>query len=384
MNQIKKLVGLSLSLAMCLSTTVFAKPVETTTYKTLIKGDMNGVATEIEATIYNYIGELTFECPMLTYNEDFTAAYVNPVEKTFHVARTVDSSTTPQISFKIIKGSNLIQVAESYPGSLSYGYGDINIEDESLIETLPHGFYGSGQVGIGSGDANLATIKYFHGAGGFVSNVYMDYYTADYKSLGYVYMDDILILKPEQEERFLKTGTISEWDNFNWPGLKELLTGTSSNSTQTSSKAPSSNATLAQKSSTQVLVNGKLLNLDAYLINNNNYFKLRDFAYMVNDSEKQFSVSWDAEKKAISLTSSAPYESEGTELAVTSATDSIKVVSNAATLYKDNAQVDLSSYVIHDHTYFKLRDLAKLFNIGVDFDAATRTVSLDTGSDYVE
>lgn len=131
-------------------------------------------------------------------------------------------------------------------------------------------------------------------------------------------------------------------------------------------------------------MNGELLNLDAYLINNNNYFKLRDFAYVINGSEKQFNVSWDDTIKAISLTSFTAYEPQGLELATTSNTKPVSVTNGSATLYKDEQQVDLSSYVIDSNTYFKLRDLAKLFNIGIGFDASTSTVSINTTSDYTE
>lgn len=382
MKKLKKLIALTLSTIMCFSTTIFAKPVESTTYKELVKGDMNGVPTEVEVTIYNYLGQLTFDCPMISYNEDYTKAIITPEKKTFNIARVV-SGDEPQVSFKLLKGSHLIQSAYSYPDSLSYGYGDIYVEDEEQAKKLPKGFYASGQLGGSLGNVQLATLHYGNGG---IGKVFMNYFTADDTAFGYVALDDILLLTPEQEEHFLKTGTLDdEWDTFEWPGLKELLTGTSpAKPLPTQSDSNSSNSATAQKSSTQVLVNGELLNLDAYLINNNNYFKLRDFAYALNGSEKQFGVSWDDAKKAISLTSSAAYEPQGTELAVTSDNQTVKVTSNSATLYKDAQQVDFSSYVINDNTYFKLRDLAKLFNIGVGFDASTSTVSIDTAVDYAE
>jgi len=56
-----------------------------------------------------------------------------------------------------------------------------------------------------------------------------------------------------------------------------------------------------------VLVNGKNISFDAYNINDNNYFKLRDLAYILNGAQKQFEVGWDGANNAISITSGKPY-----------------------------------------------------------------------------
>lgn len=383
MKKIKKLMALSLSLMMCFSTTVFAKSVESTTYTDIEKGNINGEPLEVEFTIYNYLGKLTLDFPMLHYNEDETETIFTTEKKTITVARLAPSEQ-PQVSFKLLKGSNVIKTVDSFPWNFSYDYGLLYRLGEEDTPKTPKGFSPNTFVGTLLGTPELANLYY--GRSG-VKEVYIDYCTADNKPYCYVRLDYLLLLSPEEEEHFLKTGTLNDWDDFKYPGLKELLTGTSSSnssSTQPSYTNSNSSSTVAtaQKSTTQVLVNDNLLNLDAYLINNNNYFKLRDFAYMVNGSEKQFNVSWDDTKKAISLTSFTAYESQGSELVTTSNTQSINVTSNSATLYKDGEQIDLSSYVINNNTYFKLRDLAKLFNIGIGFDNSTSTVSILTDSDY--
>ncbi|MGO4119405.1 hypothetical protein ACEQ6C_40435, partial [Rhizobium ruizarguesonis] len=56
---------------------------------------------------------------------------------------------------------------------------------------------------------------------------------------------------------------------------------TVSNKPETLSAAPTDS---------KVLVNGKTISFEAYNINGNNYFKLRDFAAAVNGTEKQFEV----------------------------------------------------------------------------------------------
>jgi len=42
----------------------------------------------------------------------------------------------------------------------------------------------------------------------------------------------------------------------------------------------------------KVLVNGKIVEFEAYNINGYNYFKLRDLAQAVNNTEKNFEVTW--------------------------------------------------------------------------------------------
>ncbi|HHV38755.1 MAG TPA: hypothetical protein GXX70_04580 [Tepidimicrobium sp.] len=44
----------------------------------------------------------------------------------------------------------------------------------------------------------------------------------------------------------------------------------------------------AESTKSRVLVNGQDINFDAYKINNNNYFKLRDLAKVLSGTEKQF------------------------------------------------------------------------------------------------
>ncbi|MDR0569602.1 MAG: hypothetical protein LBG71_00040, partial [Clostridiales Family XIII bacterium] len=51
-----------------------------------------------------------------------------------------------------------------------------------------------------------------------------------------------------------------------------------------------------------LLVNGQRVSgMEAYNIGGYNYFKLRDLAQVLNGTEKQFDVDWDAERNAISL-----------------------------------------------------------------------------------
>lgn len=141
-------------------------------------------------------------------------------------------------------------------------------------------------------------------------------------------------------------------------------------------------ATVATPTSSKVLVNGKDTSFDAYTINGNNYFKLRDLALVVSGTEKQFEVKWDGEKSAINLISSQAYTTVGGEMAAGDGKEKAPVL-NTSKIYKDGQEVALTAYTINGNNYFKLRDIAKAFNIGITWDGTTNTVGIDTSIDYV-
>ncbi|MGE5678989.1 MAG: stalk domain-containing protein [Pseudomonadota bacterium] len=138
----------------------------------------------------------------------------------------------------------------------------------------------------------------------------------------------------------------------------------------------------ATPTSGKVLVNGKTVSFDAYTINGNNYFKLRDLAKAVNGTEKQFDVTWDGTKKTINLVSGKAYTAVGGEMTPGDGKAKTPVVNTSAIL-KDGTIAPLGAYTINGNNYFKLRDIAQAFNIGVTWDPASKTIGIDTTIDYV-
>jgi hypothetical protein len=132
------------------------------------------------------------------------------------------------------------------------------------------------------------------------------------------------------------------------------------------------------------MVNGKSISFEAYNIGGNNYFKLRDLAAAVNGSDKQFSVGWDGSKNAISLGSGQIYTSVGGELAASANSSKKDAAPTDSKIYLDGKDLQLTAYNIGGNNYYKLRDIAKAFNIGVTWDGKTNTVGIDTKIDYKE
>ncbi len=137
----------------------------------------------------------------------------------------------------------------------------------------------------------------------------------------------------------------------------------------------------AVPTNSKVFVNGQAIEFDAYKINNNNYFKLRDLAKVLTGTEKQFEVTWDGVNKAINLISNKPYTIVGGELS--KGEGSVKeAVESTATIYKDGVIIDLKAYTINDNNYFKLRDIGEAFDFGVIWDPKTNSIIIDTSIGY--
>jgi hypothetical protein len=140
-------------------------------------------------------------------------------------------------------------------------------------------------------------------------------------------------------------------------------------------------ALTAKPTASKVLVNGASKSFDAYNISDNNYFKLRDLAYVLNGTEKQFAIGYDAATKAITLTSGQAYTPVGGEL--TGKGDGVKTPKpTASKIYLDGKEVSFTVYIIEGNNYFKLRDVGEAFDFGVNWDGANQTIVIDTSKGY--
>jgi len=132
-----------------------------------------------------------------------------------------------------------------------------------------------------------------------------------------------------------------------------------------------------------VIVNGTAKAFEAYNVNGNNFFKLRDLAYALNGSAKQFSVEWDGENDAIKLTSGQPYVTVGGEMEQGDGTAKTANPTSSR-VFLDGVEVKLSAYNIKGNNFFRLRDLMNALDIGVTWDEVTSTIGIDTSILYTE
>lgn len=139
----------------------------------------------------------------------------------------------------------------------------------------------------------------------------------------------------------------------------------------------------AVPTASKVIVNGQQVAFEAYTIEGYNYFKLRDLAMAVTGSEKQFEVTWDEAKNAINLVSGEAYTSVGNELAAGTGAAAVMGSTNQSTIYLNGEVIALDAYTINGSNYFKLRDVAAVFDFGVAWDGALNQIVIDTAAGYV-
>lgn len=142
-------------------------------------------------------------------------------------------------------------------------------------------------------------------------------------------------------------------------------------------------ALTASKNASKVTVDGVVKAIDAYTINGNNYFKLRDIAYILSGTTKQFEVTWDGEKNAISLLSGKPYTGIGGEMSLSTGSRTKSAILSTSKVYLDGKEIKLTAYTIDSNNYFMLRDLGSTFDFYVGWDGKTNTVEMESMFSYV-
>lgn len=141
---------------------------------------------------------------------------------------------------------------------------------------------------------------------------------------------------------------------------------------------PSKSSSIKVKpNSSSIILNGKAVSFDAYNINGNNYFKLRDLAKALNGSSREFDVTWDENNRAINLIPNKFYTIVGGELNQGDGKEKNAILSSSP-VYKNGTKIQLTAYTIDGSNYFKLRDIGEALDITIDWDEATKTIKINT------
>lgn len=138
----------------------------------------------------------------------------------------------------------------------------------------------------------------------------------------------------------------------------------------------------ATPTASKVLVNSQAVSFEAYTINGNNYFKLRDLAKALNGSEKQFEVGWDGPNNAIKITRGIAYTPDGTELVPSGRSGIQSATLSTSRVFINGVQANLTAYLIGGNNYFKLRDVGTAINFGVDWNGTANIIAIDTSIRY--
>lgn len=254
-------------------------------------------------------------------------------------------------------GNGYFRNASSESGRSRYGYVDYTGR-----EIVPCKY---AEVEDFSG--GVAAVQNFDGKWGFVDTTGAEIVPCKLKWVEYTNEPGIFVVNNYNDDG--RTSIIKS------SGWTEPAVSGSTPSTPAKPAGPSANPT-----NSKVLVNGKEVAFDAYTIDGSNYFKLRDLAFVLNGTEKQFEVGWDNASKTITLTSGSAYTANGSEMAKGSGAQSASV--SASKLLIDGKEVSLTAYTIGGNNYFKLRDIGQAFDFGIGWDNASKTITIDTSTGY--
>ena len=115
--------------------------------------------------------------------------------------------------------------------------------------------------------------------------------------------------------------------------------------------------------------------VSAYNVDGNNYFRLRDLATLLEQADAHFDMTYDEDTRTIGVKTHTAY-SGAPSLMQLETTDI--AVPNTMAITVDGSFVMPASYNINGFTYYKLRDLGVLLDFGVEWDASSRTIALNT------
>ncbi len=239
-------------------------------------------------------------------------------------------------------------------------------------ESMSKNAIGSTSVTVFSGDNAIDTI-------GFTIMVLTENYAKEILA-----KSNPDIFKAEGFDDFTTYNNLSSL--LNKAGLGSApTTGLDNASNTNSGNTPpiTQEAVTAMKTASKVTVDGTVKSFDAYTINGNNYFKLRDIAYILSGTEKQFEVTWDGAKNAINLVGGSSYTTVGGEMAVATGSNTKSATLSTSKIYLDGKEISLTAYTISGNNYFKLRDLGSTFDFGVAWDGKNNTVAITSTTGYV-
>ena len=130
-----------------------------------------------------------------------------------------------------------------------------------------------------------------------------------------------------------------------------------------------------------VIINEKPVAFDAYYINGGYYFKLRDLAYALRDTEKRFTVGWDGASNTIALVSGESYTPDKSETQVKSTANKTAAASTAKILVNGKEMI-FSAYSIDGSNYLDIRNIGQVFNFYAEWDAEQKKFVIDTSKNY--
>ncbi len=137
------------------------------------------------------------------------------------------------------------------------------------------------------------------------------------------------------------------------------------------------NSLTATKTLAKVLVNNNAVELSGYVIDNSNYFKIRDIAMILRSTGSRFNVMWNSSTNAISINVGEKYSVVGGELDEDTSTTQ-EIYTNNDPIYVNGREADIMAYTINGNNYFKIRDLGSIVGFSVDWSDSEQAIIIQT------
>ena len=118
-------------------------------------------------------------------------------------------------------------------------------------------------------------------------------------------------------------------------------------------------------------------------INGQQYFRIRDIAYALIGTRKQFNVAWDADTRTVTITSGLPYSSVTLSEIHESPPDDKTAIKISHKYLADGKTVHIVTYNIDDESYVRLTDIGNALNFYTLWNESTGKYFVDTDRDSV-
>ncbi|MCL1820915.1 MAG: hypothetical protein FWG36_09720 [Oscillospiraceae bacterium] len=369
----KRILSFALAFALFIALVPMTTAMAAVTFKTYINENENYFKVEIS----NYIGE-TDKITLPGIKSDTLSVFLLDSDSDATAIDTVES-------WGYWANIGKVHFPDSIAGKkVGYVQGVISTNDikgqAGSVHKWPNDSFGEYNLRTGVHN-DIITFWYDDESGGQIAEAS---YTISY-----------ILLTPSMADTYLKTGKIEyichmvneetyEYEDtvaleVEISGLKELILnarGNESNSTApTPTPTPAATVTTSPTAN-KVLVDGKEVAFDAYNINDENYFKLRDVAFVLNGTRVQFNAA--LVDGAINIYKNTAYEPNGSEMQ-SKGEGSKEATLNKMKILIDGVETELTAYLIDGNNYFKMRELAQTFDF---FPAYDGTITIDTTKPY--
>lgn len=165
-------------------------------------------------------------------------------------------------------------------------------------------------------------------------------------------------------------------------GLDSIRYTITPNTSSAAAALPQRASLKISPSTHKVTADGKPVEPQGYNINDNNYYKLRDIAYILNGTDSQFNVAWDGRNNRIELTKGAAYQTVGGEMAASGTTAVESCTPSDSTILLDGKEISLTGYRVNGNNYYKVRDIGEALGFSVGYE--NETVLIRTTEDAEE